>query len=105
MTDLIQRLHAQAEKRGVATSITAYGTQGQVFENLISRHPLEIAHEMLAKLGGGGYGLHYAGANTWSARPHKGQWINDEFITVVVELAEAEQGNIYVGCKVENSHD
>jgi hypothetical protein len=46
MTDLITRLHREAERRGVvitnALPLPGFGDR--------TRHPLEIAHELLAKL-------------------------------------------------------
>lgn len=61
MTNLIARLHAQAEKRGIATHYDG-------IVPLKPRHPLEISHEVLGK-------CNY-------------DWMH--FIEVVVALAERE---------------
>ena len=47
MTDLIQRLHKQAVNRGVAIRVFPRGTGTDDGD---FRHPLEIAHELLATL-------------------------------------------------------
>jgi hypothetical protein len=100
MTDLIHRLHREAEKRGVATTVTAYGTQGQVFENLIKRHPLEIAHELLAKLKDADFiNLDWSEGDDWVwwdvrvSYPGIREAIitHGTFIECVVALAEAEK--------------
>ena len=88
MSDLIQRLHAQAERRGVETAryddSCAPGSK-------LTRHPLEIAHEVLAKLDMAGRSLEHSGGDQWWAcLEYEAKSMTGTFIECVVALAEAE---------------
>ena len=87
-TDLLARLHREAAKRGVAVHYPEpYGSHVRT-----DRHPLEIAHEVLATLKDAGYyNLQWMAGNSWrcwDSRPQHLDYFNGTFIECVVALAE-----------------
>ena len=96
MTDLIQRLHAQAEKRGVATT-----RPHPEITSDVPRHPLEIAMEGADKLAGKNTAhISWTWSDGWFCwneplwgqtwPPSRARRFNS-YIECVVALAEAEQ--------------
>jgi hypothetical protein len=92
MTDLIQRLHREAERRGVATMLPV--GDGCFGVALVYRQPNDIAMDVADKIVAGTLkGLCDGNSTTWLARNEDNQLlIVGTFIKAVVRLAEADHG-------------
>jgi hypothetical protein len=111
MTDLITRLHAQAEKRGVATyQVVETGCINYEDQPIEPRHPLEIAMELWKHVAPD---AELVGVTTgdFACRVYGGSFlVRGDFVTCVVALAELEAlvGTIRAtttGCEVRNVRD